>query len=648
MNWLYNLKTSSKLTLGFGAILFAVLVMSVVGYVSLNTTASAAKHISEDAVRGVATIKQVNIDVIRLRLRQYRALSQDKPADRAKTLKTVEEGSGVVDKGLDLYAKFIDSEKEKELFEAVKSAWSHYEEASKPWSVMIQEAQMAEAVKYTNTTLMKIGKEELDKSVDALVAFNDENAGRLAKQADQTAASAKQKLFLLAIGSVLAGAFLAWRISAHISGSVNAIYSQVDHISKNGVPSLQSAMQAMANYDLTTKAEWNESEVPEKHKDDLGLLSSRINGLITGLNDTVDQFHIVQDNMIHIVEKVQQGARDVNDTSSNLTASTEQSGAASTEIAQGSEKLAQSSQSAANVMETLHQSASEVFDSSKKQAEALMKADEDLAKATQIASNVATSAQQAMSVAVEGKGKVDQIVAANGRITDQVSLSSQQVRELDAASHEIVAIVQTIEQVSEQTNLLALNAAIEAARAGEHGRGFAVVAEEVRKLAEQAQGATKQIVGMIDNVRNKVAMTVDSIQEMAPLVLATNELSAQAGEALAKIADAAQKVADDAQTVATSNGDVTKAMSQVRALSVETNKQSEQMTSGANRVVEAIQAVAAVSQETAASAEEMSATAQEVSHSATVLQQMAGELQEIADQFTIESPSRAIRLNMAA
>ena len=79
----------------------------------------------------------------------------------------------------------------------------------------------------------------------------------------------------------------------------------------------------------------------------------------------------------------------------------------------------------------------------------------------------------------------------------QVADSSAQVgaaiEDLSARSEKIGGIVTTITGIAEQTNLLALNAAIEAARAGEQGRGFAVVAEEVRKLAEESQGAAAEI-----------------------------------------------------------------------------------------------------------------------------------------------------------
>lgn len=73
----------------------------------------------------------------------------------------------------------------------------------------------------------------------------------------------------------------------------------------------------------------------------------------------------------------------------------------------------------------------------------------------------------------------------------------------------------TNETIAGRTNLLALNATIEAARAGEAGKGFSVVAAEVKNLAHQAAGNSKEFRQvMLSQIQEGMSITDDLIKDL--------------------------------------------------------------------------------------------------------------------------------------
>lgn len=147
----------------------------------------------------------------------------------------------------------------------------------------------------------------------------------------------------------------------------------------------------------------------------------------------------------------------------------------------------------------------------------------------------AQASLRATQAAVKGGASVAETIKGMQRIRGSVQSTAKKIKGLGERSLEIGAIIEVINEIATQTNLLALNAAIEAARAGEQGKGFAVVADEVRKLAERAGRATKDITGLIKGIQVETSEAVAVMEEGTREVEEGTRLADQAGAALREI-----------------------------------------------------------------------------------------------------------------
>lgn len=362
-----------------------------------------------------------------------------------------------------------------------------------------------------------------------------------------------------------------------------AIYFAASHLIKP-LSKLNNFAQKVSTGDLS-------GSIDIKSQDEIGNLANAFNNTIGSLRDIVTDISLEADK--------------VNNLSSNLAVSCDDSGKVTEEVARAIQTVAENSTEQAKQVGISVEKTIEMEEASK--------------SVTDKCGYMIQTAEQSHNISAVAFNAVDKAVYSMKTIVENNDNNLKESNLLLNRSSEIGKIVEVITGIANQTNLLALNAAIEAARAGEQGKGFAVVADEVRKLAEQSAVAASQISNLIAGIQTQISSITDSMNNGSEEI------------------NSGMKIASEART---HFEDIEKAIANIFSVVRDVNSAAEKMMGTANITASEMKETSSISDNTAAATEEVSAAAEEqavtmeeIGSTANQLSSLSARLNELVSKF---------------
>jgi methyl-accepting chemotaxis protein len=534
MNWFRNLKTRSKLLLGFGVMCALLVGLAVVAYNTLAGIRKTEREEVDPCRLSAMTAVEIRADQNHLSGAMLEFLLAQDAVKRAALKRIIDEKSGSVGLGVDRIKAFLTSKnlpKELALIAEVEKDLTSYREgrvaefglieAGKPDEARAlgSEAQ-DERFERVRTTLLALG-DGLQKHADAAVAESERLHSR-----------AVRVFVAVAVAAVLFALFMVWLMNRLIAAPLQAVTGFAERITAG---------------DLTVRVE------VEDRRDEVGALQRAFRSMVEKLKkfavaadrvaagdltvqieaaDPSNDIDTLQRALRTMVENLRETTRQLREGVGVLASSSSEILATVSEVAAGASETAtavsETSTTAEEVKQTAHLS-------------------------NQKAKTVQETAQRTAAVSETGRKAVTETIEGMSRIREQMESIAESVVRLSEQGQTIGEIIATVNDLAEQSNLLAVNAAIEATRAGEYGKGFAVVAQEVRSLAEQSRQATTQVRTILMEVQKATSAAVMATEQGTKAVAAGVKQATDAGESIRALTGSVGEAAQAATQIAASS-----------------------------------------------------------------------------------------------
>jgi methyl-accepting chemotaxis protein len=224
----------------------------------------------------------------------------------------------------------------------------------------------------------------------------------------------------------------------------------------------------------------------------------------------------------------------------------------------------------------------------------------------QIAENaqtVATIASETLSATHQGEQAIRAFTDSMEKVRRNAVEVDEAISKLSRRVERIGAVVESIDEIADRSDLLALNAALEGAKAGEAGRGFSIVAQEMRRLAENVMGSTREIKNLIGEIREATHAAKEASDGNKRMAADGERLGGAAMSSVKGILTGAQGTSDAARVIhlatqqqRSATEQVVQSMGEIESVTREAQSGSRQATGAAAELATLAERLAAMVQ----------------------------------------------------
>ncbi|CZT27129.1 methyl-accepting chemotaxis protein [Pseudomonas cerasi] len=360
-----NLKVSARAALSFMFIALLLVALGGMSVWKMGEIRETARDIENDALASVVVADRINATMLRLRLEVRRMLSQTNPQDMATTSGMIASLSDELKKQVALYAPFVASDKEGQLFKAVSENTDKALVAFDQVTALIRQNATIEALAYLSSNVTPVTR-LLDDAVNGLVQMNIDEAANSGKESEDSYQSGLTFVIFIIAAATLATIVLAVLFTKSIVTPLRDMLRVNDTIAKGDLRSvitvtgkdefsdlMRSAQVMQNNLRDTIKLIGDSSTQLASAAEEMNAVTEESSKGLLRQNNEIDQAATAVNQMTAAVDEVARNAAAASDAAKASDQSTRTGAARVTSTVDAIEKLSKTVQSTSVDVERL-------------------------------------------------------------------------------------------------------------------------------------------------------------------------------------------------------------------------------------------------------------------------------------------------------